>query len=159
VLRRFWALYNDDVYDLSDYFNTLTIFQNAQQYEFIDSDVTDLFKQQPGQDLTKPLNALYANMDSGKAHDTQNCLVNTFLVGHKDFRKDAQCQVANVLMLVASIILVSSMAVKCTSSARIRTAITTDRLCSPSRAAALTAAKPGAAGQVRDLSDPVLHRG
>jgi chitin synthase len=111
---RFWAIYDQDVYDLSDYFNTLTTHENDPTYEFLNSSISDLFKEQPGQDLTKELNAIYATMDSGTAQAHQDCLANKFFVGKTDFRDTPRCQVANYLMLAASIILMSSMAIKCT---------------------------------------------
>ncbi|KAG8730742.1 hypothetical protein FRC11_005900, partial [Ceratobasidium sp. 423] len=44
---RTWAVWDDNVYDLSDYFYTIDQNPNQSKYLFIDSRVSDLFTQQP----------------------------------------------------------------------------------------------------------------
>lgn len=111
---RVWGLYKDKVFDLTDYVNTLSVFQNADpRYEFLDTDVVDVFKQQSGQDITKPLNAVLAKKDTATVEANMNCLGNAFFVGNNDFRKTPRCQVQNVLLLVASIIIMTTIACKC----------------------------------------------
>lgn len=107
-----WAIYNNAVYDLSDYINTVEI-NTASQYSFLNSDIVDIFKQQPGQDITKPLNNVLAGLDSTTRDQNMQCINNMFYYGEPDFRKDARCQVQNVLLLVFSIILLTSIGVKC----------------------------------------------
>ena len=97
-----------------DYVETLNVFQNADQYKFLDSDVVDVFKQQPGQDITKPLNNVLSTKDASLASANVNCMKNMFLVGKKDFRKTARCQAQNIILLVFSVILVTTIAAKCT---------------------------------------------
>ncbi|KAH9045438.1 glycosyltransferase family 2 protein [Lactarius pseudohatsudake] len=110
---RIWAVWEKSIYDLTDYFYTINANQgNAGSYTFLNSDLTDIFQQQPGQDITKPLNAAIAKLDSTTAQENVQCLKNMFFVGQKDFRKEARCQVQNYLLLVVSSILVASVAVK-----------------------------------------------
>ncbi|KAI0307192.1 chitin synthase [Multifurca ochricompacta] len=110
---RIWAIWEKSVYDLTDYFYTINANQgNTGPYTFLDSGLTDIFQQQPGQDITAPLNAALAKLDATKAQENIQCLKNMFFVGGKDFRKEARCQVQNYLLLVASSILVASVAVK-----------------------------------------------
>lgn len=102
------------MFDLTDYVNTLSVFQNADpRYEFLDTDIVDVFKQQSGQDITKPLNAVLAKKDTATVEANMNCLGNAFFVGNNDFRKTPRCQVQNVLLLVASVIIMTTIAAKC----------------------------------------------
>jgi chitin synthase len=109
-----WALWENNVIDLTDYVNTNNVFSNAdERYKFLDSDIVDVFKQQAGQDITKPLNAVLAKKDANLVNANINCMKNMFFVGNKDFRKSARCQVQNILLVVVSAILVATIAAKC----------------------------------------------
>lgn len=107
-------MYNDEVFDLTDYVNTLSVFDNADNYNFLDTDIVDVFKQQAGQDITKPLNTVLAQKDTNTVNANMNCLRNMFFVGNNDFRKTPRCQVQNILLLVFSIIIMVTIAAKCT---------------------------------------------
>ncbi|THH18601.1 hypothetical protein EW146_g2427 [Bondarzewia mesenterica] len=108
-----WAIYEDNLYDLSDYFYTIDQNTgNTGSYTFLNSDITDVFQQQSGQDITKPLSKVLAALDDTTRQQNLYCLNNRFYVGKPDFRKTARCQVQNYLLLVASSILVASMVVK-----------------------------------------------
>ncbi|KAI9508915.1 glycosyltransferase family 2 protein [Russula earlei] len=110
---RIWAIWEKSLYDLTDYFYTINANQgNTGRYTFLSSAITDIFQQQPGQDITTPLNAAIAKLDATTAQENIQCLKNMFYVGEKDFRKEARCQVQNYLLLVASSILVASVVVK-----------------------------------------------
>jgi chitin synthase len=116
-LHRIWAIWDKSIYDLTDYFFTINANQgNTGPYTFLNNDITDIFQQQPGQDITKPLNAALAKLNATTAQQNIQCLKNMFYVGEKDFRKEARCQVQNYLLLVASSILVASVVVKCECS-------------------------------------------
>jgi chitin synthase len=117
VSHRTWAIWDKSIYDLTDYFYTISVNQgNTGPYTFLNSAITDIFQQQPGQDITKPLNAALAQLDATTVQQNIQCLNNVFYVGEKDFRKEARCQVQNYLLLVASSILVASVAMKCECS-------------------------------------------
>ena len=75
--------------------------------------MVSLFQQQPGQDITKQVNQVLATLDATTKAQNLNCMSNLFYLGKLDFRKDARCQVQNILLLVVSIILMVSIAVKC----------------------------------------------
>ncbi|TFK47006.1 glycosyltransferase family 2 protein [Heliocybe sulcata] len=110
---RNWVIYNNQVYDLTDYIYTQGIMSGTNSvYNFLDSNVVDVFKQQPGQDVTDALNKVYDAMDAQTRNENQVCLRNAFYLGEMDFRKTARCQVQNYLLLVASIILMASIVLK-----------------------------------------------
>ena len=114
MIHRTWAIYNDDLYDLTDYFYTIDQNENDNSYVFMDSDITDVWQQQPGQDITKTLNEVLASKDSTTVAQNMACLNNKFYIGQVDFRKSARCQVQNYILLAASIILCASIGIKCT---------------------------------------------
>ena len=94
--------------------NTLTLNQGAtQEYAFLNDGLTSLFQQQPGQDITQAMNAVFAQMDPTTKADNLACLEHAFYVGETDFRKTARCQAQNYLLLIFSGVLVASMALKC----------------------------------------------
>ncbi|OBZ70379.1 Chitin synthase 8 [Grifola frondosa] len=110
--QRLWAIWNDNVYDLSDYFNSITVNTGNSEYSFLSEAITDLFKQQPGQDITKSINSALATMDATTAAQNIDCIKNLFYVGQVDFRKTPRCQVQNYMLLAFSILLMSSMGLK-----------------------------------------------
>ncbi|KAF8432942.1 glycosyltransferase family 2 protein [Boletus edulis BED1] len=110
--QRLWAIWDGSVYDLSDYVNTVSIYQTDQNYEFLNTGITDLFKQQPGQDLSKSLNQVIAGLDSQTATQNMNCIKNLFYLGEVDFRKSPRCTVQSYLLLVFTGILCASIALK-----------------------------------------------
>ncbi|RPD67384.1 chitin synthase [Lentinus tigrinus ALCF2SS1-7] len=107
--QRFWAIYDNNIYDLSDYISTA---ETDTEVSFLNSDIVDLFQQQPGQDITKQLNEVLDGLDSETRAQNMNCISNLFYYGKPDFRKSARCQVQNILLLVASIILMVSIGIK-----------------------------------------------
>ncbi|KAI0065969.1 glycosyltransferase family 2 protein [Artomyces pyxidatus] len=108
-----WAIYEDSIYDLTDYFYTINANQgNTGPYTFLNSDITNVWQQQPGQDITKPLNKVLAGLDANTVGANMQCLNNLFYIGKTDFRKDARCQVQNYLLITFTVILMASVAVK-----------------------------------------------
>ncbi|KAG8855852.1 hypothetical protein FRB96_006674 [Tulasnella sp. 330] len=97
-----WAIYENGIYDLSDYFNTLTLNGNAANYKFLDSSITDLWQQQGGQDITTSVNEALAAMDSTTAAQTKECIENVFYRGIVDFRTSPRCVIPNVIPLAFS---------------------------------------------------------
>ena len=101
---------------MTDYINTVTINQGATNlYQFLSTAVSDVFKQQAGQDITKPLNAALATLDTNTAAANVNCLKNMFYLGETDFRNTPRCLVQNYLLLVFTSILCTSIVLKCMS--------------------------------------------
>jgi len=105
-----WAIINGDIYDLSMYFSTLTTFDNAANYDFLDSQVSALFQGNPGQDVTTQWNSL--NLDAETKALNLQCLNNVFFVGNTDIRTTARCQVNNYILLVFTCIICATILVK-----------------------------------------------
>lgn len=82
-------------------------------YAFLDSDLTSLWQSQAGQDITSDINSVLSKMNTTYAEDNIRCIKNLFYWGTLDFRSTPRCQVQNILLIVASAIIMSSMAIKC----------------------------------------------
>ncbi|PPQ68466.1 hypothetical protein CVT24_005563 [Panaeolus cyanescens] len=114
------AIYNGMVYDLTNYlrnppapqtpFNTVPQGITDTDLHFMEGNILDLFKFNAGQDITKRLNSL--NIDKTVLAYQKICLRNLFLVGKVDNRNSPQCQFANYILLVLSIIMVSIIGFK-----------------------------------------------
>lgn len=115
--HRFWAIYNDQVFDLSDYINSNSL--SSTDFGFLNDDIVSLFQQQPGQDITKQLDEVLGTLDTDVQEQNMNCISNIGFYGKPDFRKSARCQVQNILLLVISIILMVSIGVKCKCTTRL----------------------------------------
>ncbi|KAL7420390.1 Chitin synthase 4 [Cryptotrichosporon argae] len=110
---KYWGIYNKQVYDLSDYIYTQNYYAASDSnYTFLNSDISDLFEENTGQDVTKKLNDILAGLSSDDAANQMNCLNNVFYYGMIDFREDARCTVQDYLLLAFSIIMVSAIVVK-----------------------------------------------
>ena len=103
------------MYDITDYVYTNTL-NLGDQYKFLNESVTDLFEQRVGQDITKDLNNVLAEMDETTRAQNSACLNNAFYQGETDFRKTPRCQVQNWLLVAFSAVIMSSMALKCAPS-------------------------------------------
>jgi hypothetical protein len=104
------AIWKGGIYDLTDYVNTVTLNQGATNlYQFLSTDVSDVFKQQAGQDITKPLNMADANTAAANV----NCLKNMFYLGETDFRNTPRCLDQNYMLLVFASIMCASIELKC----------------------------------------------
>jgi len=106
------------VYDLSDYVNTIEIYQGST-YEFLNTEITNVFKQQAGQDISKNLNKVIAGLDSQTASENVNCIKNLSYLGEVDFRGTPRCTVQSYLLLVFTGILCASIALKCEFGMRV----------------------------------------
>ncbi|KNZ77066.1 Chitin synthase 8 [Termitomyces sp. J132] len=111
-IAKVWAVWDNVLYDLTDYFHTQSLFPTDPTFSFLNSDITDLFKQRSGQDITEPLNKVLATLDATTVQQNTACLKNVFGIGQKDFRKTARCQVQNYLLIVMSGILMASIGLK-----------------------------------------------
>ncbi|KAF8509357.1 chitin synthase [Hysterangium stoloniferum] len=109
---RVWAIWHKDIYDLTDYFNSISVFEGNTDFTFLDANITDIFKQQPGQDISKQLDAALAKLDTLTREKNTACMKNMFFVGQTDFRSSPRCKVQNILLLVFSSVLVATIAAK-----------------------------------------------
>lgn len=82
-------------------------------YEFLNTDITNVFKQQAGQDISTNLNKVISGLDSQTAANNIDCIQNMFYQGEVDFRKTPRCTVQSYLLLVFTGILCASIILKC----------------------------------------------
>ncbi|KAI0076909.1 chitin synthase [Panus rudis PR-1116 ss-1] len=106
------VVWNNGIYDLTDYIYTVQTRQNQASDMFLNSDIVDLFKQRAGQDVTKDMEKVLAGLDPTTRAQNVNCLNNQFYWGQTDFRKTARCQVQSWILIAISAVLMSSMALK-----------------------------------------------
>ncbi|EGP90436.1 unnamed protein product [Zymoseptoria tritici ST99CH_1A5] len=105
-----WFILNGEVYDLTDYFHSVELFQGNDVYKFLPDDVTELVQSNPGADLTsKWVNSV---PDYTNRTNTMNCLTNRFHIGSTDFRDDARCQVNAYILLMFTVVLCTVIVIK-----------------------------------------------
>lgn len=110
---RIWAVWEGGLYDLTDYVYTLSLNTGSSTYQFLNTDVVNVFKQQAGQDITNSLNKVLSGLDSSTVSSNMNCIRNAFYLGQTDFRTTARCQVQNYMLLVFTSIICASIVLKC----------------------------------------------
>ena len=116
-----WFIYEDKIYDLTDYFNTLDLMSNLQSYAFLNTDLMTAIETNPGQDITEQwqsvINKANGN-DTTRANvlNSINCVKNTFYVGIPDFRYSARCQANNYILLAFTIIVCATILLKFVSA-------------------------------------------
>lgn len=108
------VIYDGGVYDLSDYLKNADYYQSVpdSNVDFLDSSVSKLFKQNPGQDITDDLNNVLNGMDSTKADQHKQCLKRVYYQGDVDFRNTARCQAQNYILLSFTVFLCCILLVK-----------------------------------------------
>ena len=103
---RQWVIINGKIYDLTDYFNTLTIKNGYPLYEFFPPEVTALIQSNAGLDVTSQW------QNTANFSNSLNCMNNFFYVGKTDFRDTPRCQVNNYILLAFTIVLCTVILVK-----------------------------------------------
>ncbi|KAF4575437.1 hypothetical protein EYR40_004823 [Pleurotus pulmonarius] len=112
-IQKIWAVWNNKLYDFTDYVYSQTSNPaTVDSFQFVNQDITDVFKRQSGKDVTESLNRVLASLDPQTASRNVNCLENLFYAGEVDFRKSARCLVQNYVLLAVSIIIMASMVLK-----------------------------------------------
>ena len=116
-----WFIYENLVYDMTDYMYTLKLMNNIDQYSFIDSQVTNLVKNNPGEDLTDQITELIDRVSSNTTQyesvmNSLNCVKNHFYVGKPDFRYSARCQVNNYILLAFTVLICAIIVIKFVSA-------------------------------------------
>ena len=101
-----WVILRGKIYDLTDYFNTLNIFNNLPTYQFFPPEVADLIQGNAGQDITSEW------QNTANFSKSLNCMENAFYKGIPDFRQTPKCQVNNYILLAFTIILCAVILVK-----------------------------------------------
>ncbi|KAE9970092.1 hypothetical protein BLS_005082 [Venturia inaequalis] len=108
---RMWFTLGDRLYDMTDYFYDVTLFDGNADFSFFPSVITDAIKADPGGDMTSSFKKL-ADTNSTMVASSQQCLDNYFYAGRVDFRQSVKCQVTNYLLLAFTIILCAVILVK-----------------------------------------------
>ncbi|GAA5984815.1 hypothetical protein JCM5350_004246 [Sporobolomyces pararoseus] len=106
---RQWAVVNGSVYDLTDYFYTYDTLLDSR-YQFLDTDLANLWQAQPGVDLTDPIKEL--GLDPDVLQTSMDCITTLFYVGEVDFRKTPRCQIQPNLLLAFSILIMLTILAK-----------------------------------------------
>ncbi|KAG6805314.1 hypothetical protein H0H93_005103, partial [Arthromyces matolae] len=75
-IAKIWAVWEGELYDLTDYVYTQTVYPTETSFAFLNSDISDLFKQRSGQDITTPLNKVLATLDATTLAQNTACLKN-----------------------------------------------------------------------------------
>ncbi|KAJ5089716.1 hypothetical protein N7532_008400 [Penicillium argentinense] len=104
--QRYWAIVNNKVYDLTDYFYTLDQKNNLDSYKILPTAVSNLFKNNPGTDITDKW------QDTTEFQDAQRCLDYVFYKGKVDFRDSPRCTVNNWILLSFTILICAVILVK-----------------------------------------------
>ncbi|KAI9733812.1 MAG: hypothetical protein M1818_007079 [Claussenomyces sp. TS43310] len=110
-----WVILNGKIYDLTDYFYTISIRTGVSGYEFLDSSVTDMVQKNPGTDISDLWQQNYVAANASEQVVLSNnlkCLNEVFYVGLPDFRQSARCQVNNYILLAFTIIICLVILVK-----------------------------------------------
>jgi chitin synthase len=98
---------------LSDYFNSIQLSNNANQYKFIPSTISSIFKTRPGQDITSDANKAYRGLSSDQQDAVSACLKNNFYYGKVDFRDSPRCKVQNYILITFAGIVAATILAKC----------------------------------------------
>ncbi|KAJ1910342.1 hypothetical protein IWQ60_010705 [Tieghemiomyces parasiticus] len=115
---QYQCIINDEVFDLTNYINYQGVpyFIDADgnqaampgdlKSSFLDQRLVELFRQNPGMDITKTFNEIFG-VAGPNLNKVLTCMRRVFYMGTVDKRNSAQCYFANYIMLAASIALAS----------------------------------------------------
>ncbi|KAJ5928476.1 hypothetical protein N7466_007432 [Penicillium verhagenii] len=103
---RYWVIVNSKVYDLTNYFYTISLYSTDTTYEFLPDAMTTLFKNNAGTDVTDQWGT------STEWQEATRCLDYVFYQGKVDFREDARCTVNNWILLTFTILICMVIGVK-----------------------------------------------
>ncbi|KAG6288666.1 hypothetical protein E4U46_003104 [Claviceps purpurea] len=118
-----WAMYGNMVYDLTDYFHTLDLMNDLALYKFIDPSVSDLWKNNAGQDIKGMLDQVIQDSVSNQTQHVRVmnswlCVQRMFYQGITDFRETPRCTVNNWILLAFTIIICAVILIKFVSALR-----------------------------------------
>ncbi|KAG5982421.1 hypothetical protein E4U55_001928 [Claviceps digitariae] len=121
--QRPWAMYGNMIYDLTDYFHTLDIMNDLASYKFIDPSVSDLWKNNAGQDIKDLLDQVIQDSVTNqtqhvKVMNSWLCIQRVFYQGMTDFRETPRCTVNNWILLAFTVIICAVILVKFISALR-----------------------------------------
>ncbi|PHH62255.1 hypothetical protein CDD81_7315 [Ophiocordyceps australis] len=121
--QHMWARYDDKIYDLTDYFHTQDIFVNTDIYKFLHEKVSDVWRNNPGQNIKKLLDDVIRDSASdstehAKIMNSWLCIQRVFYKGMTDFRDTPRCTVNNWILLAFTIIVCAVVLIKFVSALR-----------------------------------------
>lgn len=121
-MQHLWARYGDKIYDLTDYFHTLDL-PNPDTYKFLSPKVSDLWKNNPGQDIKDLLDGVIKDSTSDKTElakvmNSWLCIQRAFYKGLTDFRETPRCTINNWILLAFTIVVCSVVLIKFISALR-----------------------------------------
>ncbi|KAK5998210.1 Chitin synthase 6 [Cladobotryum mycophilum] len=116
-----WVMYGNLVYDLTNYFYTLDLLQDDPRYQFINKQVSDIFRDNAGTDIRSLLDPVLADTTLNKTEyaSVQNswlCIQRTFFKGYTDFRETPKCTVNNWILLTFTVLLCAVILIKFVSA-------------------------------------------
>ncbi|KAF4963399.1 hypothetical protein FSARC_8571 [Fusarium sarcochroum] len=108
--QHMWARYGNEIYDLTDYLHTLEVHDDYPTYKFLNSDLVDLWKNNPGMNIKSDIDDLIDNATGNKTLradiiNSWECVKKISFVGITDFRDSPRCQVNNYLLLAFAVII------------------------------------------------------
>lgn len=123
TVQHMWARYDDKIYDLTDYFHTQDVFVNADMYKFLHPKISDLWKNNPGQDVKDMLDGVIRDSTSdatehAKIVNSWLCIQRVFYKGMTDFRETPRCTINNWILLAFTIIVCAVVLIKFVSALR-----------------------------------------
>jgi chitin synthase len=104
-----WAIIDNEVFDLTDYFYTAKRMNNQPPYKFLDSKLEEIFNENPGSDITE---MFYKELNATTRRTNIRCMKNIFYVGKVDFRYGAKCQASGYVLLGFAAIMCAVILVK-----------------------------------------------
>ncbi|KAI4226048.1 MAG: hypothetical protein L6R36_003452 [Xanthoria steineri] len=106
LVPRQWVILRGTVYDLTDYYHTISVKGPDPLYTWLPEDVSDLIQNNPGEDITDKWK------NTANFTKAFGCIDNVFNKGKLDFRNSPKCQVNNYILLAFTIILCTVILVK-----------------------------------------------
>ncbi|KAL2147762.1 hypothetical protein VTI28DRAFT_5534 [Corynascus sepedonium] len=116
---RWWFLWENRVYDLTDYRKTQDIMNDNPSTAFLDSKIVDAIKNNPGQDLTDQFAQILSDAnttESIRIQNTFNCLNRRFYIGITDYRDSARCQFNRWILIAFTAVLCAIILIKFVSA-------------------------------------------
>ncbi|EFZ04037.1 chitin synthase (glycosyl transferase family 2) [Metarhizium robertsii] len=122
-MQRPWAIYGNQIFDLTDYFKTKDVYKDAAMYNFLDESVSDIFKNNPGQNVKSLLDQVIQNSignetQHAKVMNSWLCVQRNFYKGITDFRDSPRCTVNNWILLAFTIIICAVILIKFVAALR-----------------------------------------
>ncbi|KAL2206606.1 class VII chitin synthase [Sarocladium strictum] len=114
--QRKWVRYGNEIYDLTNYFNTQDLQPDVAIYEFLNEEVSDLWSNNPGENIKDQLDDIIARSkgtnSEASIRNSWTCIQNIGFKGYTDFRDTPRCQVNNWLLLAFACILCGIILIK-----------------------------------------------